>query len=279
MLPKHFGKRTCIQKQVSWVLTFLIHLLVTRCPNPSTILPQICCAWYPNNHSCCCCCQNQTKKAAGRQVAHFSDIWKLPVSIWEISPWCPGLRCKQMSLRTVVPMQWKSCAEMSKKEHGVERKMVFWCLILVAFFILLVRDGFLWIYGFSSVRILKASVPRSHTRTYNGQNVLDWRHTCSPQCFIAWFLRCQSSKLLDTKVESEVITRCTAPAWAWACWKSAETGVRWWCVRVWRFCQTWHALPRPVPPLAKLGTPPPPHSPFHRGFPQFSRGEAAAKGA
>ena len=112
---------------------FLLHLLVTRCPNPSTILPQICCVWYPNNHSCCCCCQNQTKKAAGRQVAHFSDIWKLPVSIWEISPWCPGLRCKQMSLRTVVPMQWKSCAEMSKKELGVERKMVFWCLILVAF--------------------------------------------------------------------------------------------------------------------------------------------------
>ena len=39
-------------------------------------------------------------------------------------------------------------------------------------------------------------------------------------------------------------------------WKSAETRIRWGCVRVWRYCQTWHALPRPMPPLAKLGTPP-----------------------
>ena len=119
--------QVCVQT----LLTFLIHLLFTHGPYLTTILSQI---WHV--------VENKGKRLL-EDFLHISRIFGSCRSQYgQISPWCPGLRWKQMSLRTVVPLERKFLCRNEQKRAR--------CAIIM---------------GFCSARILKAPVPRSHPWT------------------------------------------------------------------------------------------------------------------
>ena len=109
--------QVCVQT----LLTFLIHLLFTHGPYLTTILSQI---WHV--------VENKGKRL------HISRIFGSCRSQYgQISPWCPGLRCKtnvpQNSPATGEKISVQKWAKRNQKKQGVESngtfKGVFCCLI------------------------------------------------------------------------------------------------------------------------------------------------------
>ena len=114
--------QVCVQT----LLTFLIHLLFTHGPYLTTILSQI---WHV--------VENKGKRLL-EDFLHISRIFGSCRSQYgQISPWCPGLRCKtnvpQNSPATGEKISVQKWAKKNQKKQGVESngtfKGVFCCLI------------------------------------------------------------------------------------------------------------------------------------------------------